>query len=205
VARCESGATFTSPFLEKKARKAMKWFMILLGAVLCLATTKAQADDQPALGITMVDSPGGTVSAGVTISSVVAGGPAAQAGVLPGDQITAVNNQPVANSDGMAKIIAASGANKQVTLNVTRGAWRASLPATLAAWGQVFPAPAATATTATATPSYYYPNDCGCSSGQYYGSGGSTRGWYRVGNVIINGRRWGDIGYRYSHADLIRW
>jgi hypothetical protein len=30
-------------------------------------------------------------------------------------------------------------------------------------------------------------------------------GYYRVGNVIINGRRWGDIGYRMSHADLIRW
>jgi hypothetical protein len=29
--------------------------------------------------------------------------------------------------------------------------------------------------------------------------------YYRVGNVIINGRRWGDIGYRLSHADLIRW
>ena len=40
----------------------------------------------------------------------------------------------------------------------------------------------------------------------YYGDGGhSVGGWYRVGNVIINGRRWGDIGYRYSHADLIRW
>jgi hypothetical protein len=30
-------------------------------------------------------------------------------------------------------------------------------------------------------------------------------GYYRVGNVIINGRRWGDIGYRLSHADLVRW
>jgi hypothetical protein len=29
--------------------------------------------------------------------------------------------------------------------------------------------------------------------------------YYRVGNVIINRWRWGDIGYRLSHADLIRW
>lgn len=46
---------------------------------------------------------------------------------------------------------------------------------------------------------YYY-------SGNYYqGNGVNTNGWYRVGNVIINGRRWGDAGYRYSHGDLIRW
>jgi hypothetical protein len=45
-------------------------------------------------------------------------------------------------------------------------------------------------------PRYGYP-------ARYYGGGYS--GYYRVGNVIINGRRWGDIGYRYSRADLIRW
>ncbi len=51
--------------------------------------------------------------------------------------------------------------------------------------------------------STYYPTDYG--SG-YYGRGrGLFSGYYRVGNVIINGRRWGDIGYRYSHGDLIRW
>jgi uncharacterized protein (TIGR03000 family) len=50
-------------------------------------------------------------------------------------------------------------------------------------------------------PTYYYPNSY--DSGYYGGRG--RRGYYRVGNVIINGRRWGDIGYRYSHADLIRW
>lgn len=53
-------------------------------------------------------------------------------------------------------------------------------------------------------PTYNYPTDYG--SGYYgRGRGGNTSGWYRVGNVIINGRRWGDIGYRYSHGDLIRW
>jgi hypothetical protein len=65
---------------------------------------------------------------------------------------------------------------------------------------------------------YYYPTDCSYSSGYYYPSyyypsyssgyyptGRGFSGYYRVGNVIINGRRWGDIGYRYSHSDLIRW
>jgi hypothetical protein len=52
-------------------------------------------------------------------------------------------------------------------------------------------------------PTDYYPTDYGTG---YYGRGrGLFSGYYRVGNVIINGRRWGDIGYRYSHADLIRW
>jgi hypothetical protein len=53
--------------------------------------------------------------------------------------------------------------------------------------------------------SYYYPAAPVYSSGYYRTDSGRTSGWYRVGNVIINGRRWGDIGYRYSHADLIRW
>jgi hypothetical protein len=56
---------------------------------------------------------------------------------------------------------------------------------------------------------YYYPTGPGYNwgyyGGYYGGGGGFFRGYYRVGNVIINGRRWGDIGYRYSHADLIRW
>jgi len=51
----------------------------------------------------------------------------------------------------------------------------------------------------------YYPTERNYNSMYYGGGGRSTGGWYRVGNVIINGRRWGDIGYRYSHADLIRW
>jgi hypothetical protein len=55
------------------------------------------------------------------------------------------------------------------------------------------------------TPGYsatYYPT---YSSGYYRTSPGYFSGYYRVGNVIINGRRWGDIGVRYTHADLIRW
>jgi uncharacterized protein (TIGR03000 family) len=73
----------------------------------------------------------------------------------------------------------------------------------------------------TTEPGYYYTTQpgyySGCCADYYsgcygdYGSGyyggrrGLFSGYYRVGNVLINGRRWGDIGYRYSHADLIRW
>jgi hypothetical protein len=59
-------------------------------------------------------------------------------------------------------------------------------------------------------------NRPGVFSGQWEGPGFSSaeRGgflrdyfsnYYRVGNVIINGNRWGDLGYRMDHSDLIRW
>jgi hypothetical protein len=52
----------------------------------------------------------------------------------------------------------------------------------------------------------YYPTGPVYSSGYYYPTGRVySSGYYRVGNVIINGRRWGDIGSRYSHADLVGW
>lgn len=74
--------------------------------------------------------------------------------------------------------------------------------------GQTVAAPTTTATT-TAAPccstTYYYPSGYYYSGNYYQGNGVNTNGWYRVGNVIINGRRWGDAGYRYSHGDLIRW
>jgi uncharacterized protein (TIGR03000 family) len=58
----------------------------------------------------------------------------------------------------------------------------------------------------TTQPGYYSGYDGGGYSSGYYGGGrGLFSGYYRVGNVIINGRHWGDIGYRYSRADLIRW
>ena len=66
-----------------------------------------------------------------------------------------------------------------------------------------------------AAPGYsasYYPTSPAYPTGYdqggnviYYSSPVNTSGWYRVGNVIINGRRWGDIGSRYSYGDLKRW
>ena len=48
------------------------------------------------------------------------------------------------------------------------------------------------------TPVYapsYYPTQPGYNSACYGGGRRFFGGYYRVGNVIINGRRWGDIGY----------
>lgn len=179
--------------------------MMLMGAVFVLVTARAPAQDRPALGITLDDDTNGKASAGVVITNVVAGGPAAQAGLLAGDRITAIDKKPVSSSADVIKIIASSSVNKQIVLDVTRGPWRASLSATLGEMDQVFRAPPPTpAVTTTSyyqeTPSYQYD-----APARSYRSGGPFSGWYRVGNVIINGRRWGDIGYRYSHADLVRW
>jgi len=121
--------------------------------------------------------------AGVAIAIVVAGSPAEQAGLLSGDRVTAIDNQPVSNSADVIKIIGASGVNKQVTVDVTRGAWRASLTATLRNTDQVF---RVTQATPAATPSCCYQGGSQCPSCQYQ----NTNGYYRVGNVIINGRRW---------------
>jgi hypothetical protein len=142
----------------------MKRTLIFMSAVLCLATAQAQAASRPALGIRMDDSTGGKTTAGVAIDSVMAGSPAAQAGLLAGDRISAIDNQQVSNPDDVIKIIAASSTNKQVTLNVNRGVWHASLPATLGDADQVFRAPAATPTVNT---SCYYQNAGQCPTCQY--------------------------------------
>lgn len=144
----------------------------------------------------MVDSAGGKANSGVAIGSVVVGSPAAQAGLSAGDRIMAIDNQPVSSSADVIKIVGASSVNKQVTLDVTRGAWRGPLKATLRNQAQVFRAPPPTP---TVTPTWYYQPR------PQYPAYQNTNGYYRVGNVIINGRRWGDIGYRYSHADLLLW
>jgi membrane-associated protease RseP (regulator of RpoE activity) len=171
--------------------------MTLLGvAILSLAATTTRANDRPALGVTMSDSAGDKATAGVVITSVAVGSPAAQAGLLAGDRILSIDHQPVSNSADVIRIIGASGVNKQVTLDVTRGVRRVSLAATLRNKDQVFRAPP---TTPTVTPAWKYQSGSQRPSRQY------TNGWYRVGNVIINGGRWGDIGNRYSYGDLLRW
>lgn len=132
----------------KSGMRAMKRVASSLAvAIILLAVTTASADDRPALGITMRDGAGNKPTAGVLIASVVPGSPAAQAGLLAGDRILAIDEQPVSSSSEVIKIIGASSTNKQVVLDVRRGVWRASLPATLRRADQVFrPSPARAAT-----------------------------------------------------------
>jgi hypothetical protein len=175
-----------------------------------MATAQAQAGDR-ALGINLEESTNG--KAGVGITSVVADGPAAQAGIMQGDRIMAVGKTPISNYTEVLKIIAASDVNKEIVLDVTRGAWRASVSATVRPWDQVYAtasaAPVATTfeccESTTCRPTYYwngcyYRSNCGNNCCYYLAGCRNGRGCHRVGYVIVNGRRCGHVGYRCNHA-----
>jgi len=68
------------------------------------------------LGVTLASSFGG----GAVISSVVAGGPAAGAGLQAGDIITAINGTPVSTPDDVATVLADLAPGGKITVAVTR-------------------------------------------------------------------------------------
>jgi S1-C subfamily serine protease len=57
-----------------------------------------------------------STSNGATVDTVTAGSPAARAGIRSGDVITAIDGQPVTNSDSLGKLVKAHGAGEQVTV-----------------------------------------------------------------------------------------
>ena len=57
---------------------------------------------------------------GAIVTSVQAGGPAERAGVKRGDVITAVNNQPIADSNSLRNTVAAMAPGSKATLTVVR-------------------------------------------------------------------------------------
>ena len=67
------------------------------------------------LGVTV-----GNASEGVYVDSVVAGGPAAKAGIRAGDVITAVGGQPTPDTSTLAQVLAGLAPGKQVPVAVTR-------------------------------------------------------------------------------------
>jgi hypothetical protein len=84
------------------------------------------------LGITRgpADEAGGD-GPGVMIERVVPGGPAAGAGVLPGDVLTAVDGQPVDDLGGLVGVLGGHQPGDRVVLSVSRGGQTRQLPATL--------------------------------------------------------------------------
>ncbi|MFZ0120881.1 MAG: PDZ domain-containing protein, partial [Pseudonocardiaceae bacterium] len=74
--------------------------------------------------VTVVDATG--QPAGMGVVSVVPGGPAAAAGIQPGEVITAVNNTPVHQASDLAQALAAHDPGQQVgiTLTTPQGATR---------------------------------------------------------------------------------
>jgi serine protease Do len=69
---------------------------------------------------------------GEIVASIEADGPAAKAGLKPGDVIVAVNNQEVNVDNTLSSIVAASGIGNRVPIEFIRGGKRQKVQATLA-------------------------------------------------------------------------
>jgi serine protease Do len=71
-------------------------------------------------------------TSGALVSSVVAGSPAATAGVKPGDVITEYNGRTVARSEDLPRVVAESAVGREVPLTVIRDGRPVTLRATIA-------------------------------------------------------------------------
>jgi putative serine protease PepD len=80
------------------------------------------------LGVTVGDATSGQ---GAAIESVKSGTPAANAGLQAGDVVTAIDGQPVTNSDDLTARISAHQPGDKVTLTVTRNGATKTIDVTL--------------------------------------------------------------------------
>lgn len=88
----------------------------------------------PFLGVqlTTASAVGGSAVPGATVAAVTAGSPAAKAGLVAGDLITAVNGTATGSADEVTAAIAALEPGRTVTLRVTREGSSRTVTATLA-------------------------------------------------------------------------
>jgi putative serine protease PepD len=68
---------------------------------------------------------------GVLVASVKPGGPAASAGIKPGDLIVAVNKTPVANTDELAAVLAGIKPGKTIPVEVIRNGKKLTIDVTV--------------------------------------------------------------------------
>jgi S1-C subfamily serine protease len=73
---------------------------------------------QPWLGLTTKTA---TRVAGATVTRVTPGGPADQAGLQPGDVITAINGQPTTGPGAITTVVESQSVGAEVLLQVDRG------------------------------------------------------------------------------------
>jgi putative serine protease PepD len=88
------------------------------------------------IGISAQDAASNTNGApglGATIGAVSAGGPAAKAGLQPGDLITKVGDRVVTDADSLIVAVRANAPGTTVTVTYTRGGQTHTTPVTLAA------------------------------------------------------------------------
>jgi S1-C subfamily serine protease len=86
-----------------------------------IKTGRVTNSHRAALGVEVqtVTGPNGQ-PAGVSIAAVTPGGPAAKAGLRPGDVITAVNGMATPDTETLAAVLAGLRPGKQVSLSVTK-------------------------------------------------------------------------------------
>jgi putative serine protease PepD len=80
-----------------------------------------------ALGVRVTTIVGG----GVLVAAVTRGGPAAKAGIRPGDLIVAVDHQPTPNTDALSSVLAALKPGKRVPVEVVRSGAPRTITVTL--------------------------------------------------------------------------
>ncbi len=86
------------------------------------------------LGVSVQDVPGSRTSRagnGVAIANIDRTGPAARAGLRPGDVVLSVNGDRVDTAQGLIKAVAATPPGNSVRLTVRRGAQNMDLPVTV--------------------------------------------------------------------------
>jgi len=118
----------------------MKKVIFFVGSslILCsLCVGRARADDRAALGVVLSDQPVNPAGGAIVIG-VMSGSPAFQAGIQPGDRITAVDGQKVSDYHDLMRIVAGKSLGSQVKLDIARGNWRATSLAYLGSSLQVF-------------------------------------------------------------------
>ena len=80
---------------------------------LAITTQTQEPDDAEALGLPRDRK-------GVHVSDVVAGGPAAQAGLQPGDIIVRLNDKPVASSNELSRVVAGTRSGESIKVDILR-------------------------------------------------------------------------------------
>jgi serine protease Do len=90
--------------------------------------------DRGWLGVSVQDAPGTQISRsnnGVPIANIDRSGPAAKAGLKPGDIVMAINGTRVDTAQGLIKAVAATSPGNSVTLTVRRAGQNVQIPVTV--------------------------------------------------------------------------
>lgn len=111
-----------------------------------LQPVASQKPSKPWLGLQVSDPPADTTGSsvrGALVTGVAAGGPAAQAGLKPGDLITSLEGRPVENAAALAGLLEDWPGTKAMRLGVQREGWAREMMVTPASQPGAASTPAA--------------------------------------------------------------